>query len=88
MEGVHNNTFSSIRIFIIQKLEHLITAILDHFGQLNAGTSLFAIIAASYCIFLPTTIQSKMSRINFATHDKDVYYKDLFTIVCMIILPF
>ena len=47
---------------------------------------------ASYCIFLPrdTYIQSKLSRINFATQDmnQDVYYKDLFTIVCMIILPF
>ena len=65
MVGVHNNTFSAIEIFILEKLQRLITVDLDHFGQLKAGGSLFAMIDASYCSFLPTYIQSKFEQNQF-----------------------
>ena len=58
MEGVHNNTLCSIEIYITKKLKRLITADLDHFGQLKAATSLFAMIDASYCSFLPAYVYS------------------------------
>ena len=86
MVGVHNNTFSAIEIYILEKLQRLITVDLDHFGQLKAGGSLFAMIDASYCSFLPTYIFNlNLSRVNFATHDKNqnVYFQHLFTIVCI-----
>ena len=64
MEGVHNNTFSSIGIFIIQKLERLIIVLLDHFGQLNAGTSLFAMMIAALHLIASSFLEVLIFNLN------------------------